>query len=78
MGVGSLPQLTGWLNFRDDYHIIAPDLRGHGDGQWMVGVLRQIDYVYDIAQLLRQKIWHRSRRRSLLGRFYFAVYSTAS
>ena len=42
--------------FRDDYHIIAPDLRGHGDSQWMVGgAYSQIDYVYDIAQLLRQK-----------------------
>ena len=42
--------------FRDDYHIIAPDLRGHGDSQWMVGgSYNQIDYVYDIAQLLHQK-----------------------
>ena len=24
--------------FRDDYHIIAPDLRGHGDSQWMKGI----------------------------------------
>jgi pimeloyl-ACP methyl ester carboxylesterase len=41
---------------RDDYHIIAPDLRGHGDSQWMVGgSYNQIDYVYDIAQLLHQK-----------------------
>ena len=41
--------------FRDDYHIIAPDLRGHGDSQWMVGgSYNQIDYVYDIAQLLHQ------------------------
>ncbi len=40
---------------RDQYHIIAPDLRGHGDSQWMVGgSYNQIDYVYDIAQLLRQ------------------------
>lgn len=42
--------------FRNDYHIIAPDLRGHGDSQWMIGGdYNQIDYVYDIAQLLRQK-----------------------
>ena len=40
---------------RDDYHIIAPDLRGHGDSQWMMGSgYLQIDYVYDIAQLLHQ------------------------
>ena len=40
---------------RKDYHIIAPDLRGHGDSQWMLGGnYNQIDYVYDIAQLLHQ------------------------
>ncbi|MEN8198368.1 MAG: alpha/beta hydrolase [Pseudomonadota bacterium] len=40
---------------RDEYHVIAPDLRGHGDSQWMVGGTYTIaDYVYDIAQLLHQ------------------------
>jgi len=40
---------------RDDYHIIAPDLRGHGDSQWMIGgSYNHVDYVYDIAQLLHQ------------------------
>jgi pimeloyl-ACP methyl ester carboxylesterase len=40
---------------RDDYHIIAPDLRGHGDSQWMKGgSYNHVDYVYDIAQLLHQ------------------------
>ena len=43
-------------HFRDEYHIIAPDLRGHGDSQWMEGgTYTQLDYVYDIAQLLHQK-----------------------
>jgi len=42
--------------FRDEYHIIAPDLRGHGDSEWMRGgSYSQTDYVYDIAQLLDQK-----------------------
>ena len=41
---------------RDNYHIIAPDLRGHGDSQWQIGGgYNQIDYVYDIAQLVNQK-----------------------
>ncbi len=43
-------------SLRDRYHIIAPDLRGHGDSQWMIGgAYNQIDYVYDIAQLISQK-----------------------
>ena len=25
-------------DLRRDYHIIAPDLRGHGDSQWAIGV----------------------------------------
>ena len=42
--------------FRDDYHIIAPDLRGHGDSQWLLGgSYTQVEYVYDIAQLLHQQ-----------------------
>ena len=42
--------------FRDDYHIIAPDLRGHGDSQWLLGGgYNQVDYVYDVAQLLHQR-----------------------
>jgi pimeloyl-ACP methyl ester carboxylesterase len=41
---------------RDDYHIVAPDLRGHGDSQWMVGGnYSVVDYVYDIAQLIHQR-----------------------
>ena len=40
---------------RDDWHIIAPDLRGHGDSQWMIGGSYGLsDYVYDIAQLIHQ------------------------
>lgn len=38
---------------RRDWHIIAPDLRGHGDSQWSVGgSYALIDYTLDIAQLL--------------------------
>ena len=42
-------------SLRDRYHIIAPDLRGHGDSQWMIGgSYAMVDYVYDIAQLVHQ------------------------
>lgn len=38
---------------RDQYHIVAPDLRGHGDSQWSVGgSYSLIDYTLDVAQLL--------------------------
>jgi pimeloyl-ACP methyl ester carboxylesterase len=41
---------------RDRYHILAPDLRGHGDSQWMIGGhYSLVDYVYDIAQLVHQR-----------------------
>lgn len=40
---------------RDEYFIVAPDLRGHGDSQWMVGGAYSIvDFIYDIQQLVRQ------------------------
>lgn len=38
-----------------DYHIIAPDLRGHGDSQWVNGTTYPMtDHVYDLNQLLNQ------------------------
>jgi len=41
---------------RKDFHIIAPDLRGHGDSAWATGGNYMItDYIYDIAQLVRQR-----------------------
>lgn len=40
---------------RDDYHVIAPDLRGHGDSEWARGSrYTMIEYVADLAQLLTQ------------------------
>ena len=39
----------------DEFHVVAPDLRGHGDSAWAVGSsYGLLDYAYDIAQLLRQ------------------------
>lgn len=41
---------------RDEYHIIAPDLRGHGDSAWVQGsAYRLSEYVYDLAQLIHQQ-----------------------
>ena len=39
---------------RRDYRIIAPDLRGHGDSQWVIGGgYSMIDYTLDVAQFGR-------------------------
>ncbi|GLR65693.1 hydrolase [Acidocella aquatica] len=38
-----------------DYHVIAPDLRGHGDSAWTNdGQYSMAAYVYDLAQLIHQ------------------------
>jgi pimeloyl-ACP methyl ester carboxylesterase len=40
----------------DRYHVIAPDLRGHGDSEWATGgSYSELNFVYDIAQLVHQK-----------------------
>ena len=41
---------------RKDWHILAPDLRGHGDSQWSPdGNYSTAAYVYDLAQLIHQQ-----------------------
>jgi pimeloyl-ACP methyl ester carboxylesterase len=38
-----------------DWHVIAPDLRGHGDSQWTSdGTYDVASHVYDLAQLVHQ------------------------
>jgi pimeloyl-ACP methyl ester carboxylesterase len=47
-----------WLaaSLRHDWHIIAPDLRGHGDSQWSPdGHYNMAAYIYDLAQLIHQQ-----------------------
>jgi pimeloyl-ACP methyl ester carboxylesterase len=40
---------------RHDWHIIAPDLRGHGDSGWSPdGNYEMASFVYDLAQLIHQ------------------------
>lgn len=41
---------------RHEWHIIAPDLRGHGDSQWSPdGNYSMSGYIYDLAQLIHQQ-----------------------
>jgi pimeloyl-ACP methyl ester carboxylesterase len=40
---------------RHDWHVIAPDLRGHGDSSWSPdGNYEMSAFVYDVAQLIHQ------------------------
>lgn len=57
---GGLDHCRNWdwiaRELRKDYHIIAPDLRGHGDSQWSPdGSYSMAAYVYDLAQLIHQQ-----------------------
>jgi pimeloyl-ACP methyl ester carboxylesterase len=41
---------------RDRWHVIAPDLRGHGDSQWSQdGSYTMAGYIYDLTQLVHQQ-----------------------
>jgi pimeloyl-ACP methyl ester carboxylesterase len=41
------------LDLRNRFHVIAPDLRGHGDSDWAIGGSYSItDHVLDVGQLL--------------------------
>lgn len=41
---------------RKDWHVIAPDLRGHGDSQWSSdGTYLMAGYIYDLAQLITEQ-----------------------
>jgi pimeloyl-ACP methyl ester carboxylesterase len=43
-------------DLRADYHVIAPDLRGHGDSAHAIGGDYSISsYLYDLAQLIHQQ-----------------------
>ncbi|MBX3706182.1 MAG: alpha/beta hydrolase [Pseudomonadales bacterium] len=42
--------------FAKSHHVLVPDLRGHGDSEWVRGSsYHHADYVYDIDQLVRQR-----------------------
>nr|WP_294502339.1 alpha/beta hydrolase [uncultured Rhodopila sp.] len=43
-------------DLRKTYHVICPDLRGHGDSAWQLsGGYSMSGYIYDLAQLIHQQ-----------------------
>lgn len=57
---GGLDHCRNWdwvaRRLRDRYHVVAPDLRGHGDSAWAVGGgYDMASHVYDLAQIVDQK-----------------------
>lgn len=54
---GGLDHCRNWdwvaQALRHDWHIVAPDLRGHGDSDWNTdGTYTMAGYIYDLAQLV--------------------------
>jgi pimeloyl-ACP methyl ester carboxylesterase len=49
------------LRLRAHFHVLAPDLRGHGDSDWAKGSSYSLsDYVYDLTRLLRAESVHQA------------------
>ncbi|WP_291865962.1 alpha/beta hydrolase [Bradyrhizobium sp.] len=57
---GGLDHSRSWDHvaraLRTDFHVIAPDLRGHGDSDWAKGSSYSLaDHVYDLAGLVKSE-----------------------
>src|SRR3978361_1185396 len=55
---GGLDHSRSWdqlaLSLRTKFHVIAPDLRGHGDSDWATGSSYSLaDHVYDLTCLVK-------------------------
>ncbi len=58
---------------RDDFHVVAPDLRGHGDSSWAPGSMYSVlDSVVDTVALVREL---GTPVASIIGHSYGAIVS---
>jgi pimeloyl-ACP methyl ester carboxylesterase len=62
------------------FHVMAPDLRGHGDSDWAKGSSYSLsDYVYDLTYLVRSASVHRTAivghsMGGMIGLMYAGAY----
>ena len=50
---GGLDHCRNW-ELQPHFHVVAPDLRGHGDSEWAKGSSYSlVDHVYDLTRLMR-------------------------
>ena len=62
------------------FHVMAPDLRGHGDSDWAKGSSYSLsDYVYDLTRLLRSVSVHKTAiighsMGGMIGLMYAGTY----
>ena len=57
---GGMDHCRSWdwvaQRLRSRFHVVAPDLRGHGDSAWAPGSTYMIaNHIYDLAQLIHQQ-----------------------
>ena len=69
---GGMDHARSWdwaaQRFCDDFHVIAPDLRGHGESSWAPGSMYSIlDSVMDTARMIEKL---ESRNVSIIGHSY--------
>ena len=62
------------------FHVMAPDLRGHGDSDWAKGSSYSLsDYVYDLTRLARSAAVHKTTivghsMGGMIGLMYAGIY----
>ncbi len=72
---GGMDHARSWdrtaMELRNDFHVVAPDLRGHGDSSWAPGSMYSVlDSVLDTVALVKKL---NSPSASIIGHSYGAI-----